>query len=108
MHARPYVEGMLGISTFNMQLLALREINAMLETSMSSLLLGEEQSALAVTTAVEWLEAGTPYTARRTIHHHLVHPCSPRHPPHSIQVLAAQSTTPQPLTRCQKLDIRVC
>ena len=54
---REVVEGILGISTFNMQLVALREINVMLDHASSSRLLGDVASAVAMKTAVRWLES---------------------------------------------------
>jgi hypothetical protein len=69
---RAVVEGMLGISTFNMQLVALREINAMLEHAGNSRLLGDETAAAAMKVAVRWLEDKRvlPHVLRPVYLHH--------------------------------------
>ena len=69
---RAMVEGMLSISTFNMQLIALREINLMLATASNSKLLGTEESASAMQTAVKWLDMKKvlPHVLRPVYLHH--------------------------------------
>ena len=70
---RAVVKGMLGVSTFNSQLAALREINAMLDgTRGETSGLDAADAAAAVRVAVEWLEAERvlPHVLRPVYLHH--------------------------------------
>ena len=70
---RAVVEGMLGVSTFNSQLAALREINAMLDgTRGETSGLDAADAAAAVRVVVEWLEAERvlPHVLRPVYLHH--------------------------------------
>ena len=70
---RAVVKGMLGVSTFNSQLAALREINAMLDgTRGETSGLDAADAAAAVRVAVEWLESERvlPHVLRPVYLHH--------------------------------------